>query len=1696
MPVQAYIKLAKTRNVMRSGIRWFRPTLAAMVFSFAWLIALAVPSARAQDTNDPLSSLGIPPFTGFIPVQNGRVNVSNGDLHLEFPIVSLPQRGKSPLTVTLAYDSNIWYGEALYGMYPSYGNVGAFGSGTASGWNIYQTQDPGSVVKTWNVPFVCKTDGMDDYDQFSDWTWTSPEGTTHEFNVLTVEGFVNQCGDYTSYNVPSGDSLAIDGSGYHLYVTNYTGAIVYAPDGTIVYGAKDSNGNYFPTDYTVSHQTTIVDTLGRNSVTTSTNGMTTTLTVPNAGKGGGVSNYVLTFETINVCTNFPEFNWCCVTGCTTAISVIKSIQLPDGTSYSFTYDSGTTPGNYGQLTSMTLPTHGTIYYSYANFTDSEYKLRAFSAHYTRGLSTMTTPDGEWTFTPAVIHQCTGYGGGCQQQLTVTKPSYNGRSDTAVYKTYIDGTMFPVEADYYNGSVSASNLLATLTQSFDFSHGCPGNGLPNQTLCGLYQSTAYVTKLSETLTLPTSSGTNINRTTQYCYDINYGNLLYKWEWNFYSGAAIHNPNPPSSCSVYSGVPSPDRTTTYAYVNGSTYLAKNIYNRPSSVTVTNSSGSAVALTKYSYDGSTLVSGAVGSCPAVTGSTGHDDVNYGTGNTVRGNVTQIQRLISGSNYLSTSQTYDITGQVRTSTDSNGNTTTYCYADNFFTDGGDSSNPAAYTPSKPTNAYLTTTTHPTVNSVTLIDTFGYYWGSGLKALSIDPNGTTATTYYHFYDSMNRPTSTIPPPVNGGSNKGWTYKVYPSASETQIDTGTGITSTSLSISCTGSAGDCRHDTALLDNMGRISSQILVSDPDGQTTVGTSYDSNGRVYSVTNPYRSGSSPTDGTEYYAYDGLGRKIQVTKPDGSIEHVYFGAAVSSSGGRSSQLCSGIGYPVLTTDEASKLRQAWTDGFGRLIEVDEPDPSTGSLTSGSYAGTCYAYDLNNNLTGVTQGSQTRSFSYDMLSRITKATNPESGTICYYYTTSGGTCGVPAAGTPCSGELTDVCRRTDARSKTTTYVYDALNRLVSKSYSDTTPGVKYGYDAVPPSGCTPPTLTITYGLGRRTSMCDGPGATAWAYDAVGNALTEKRTTNSVTNSFTYTYNLDNSVATLTYPSGRTMTYAPGGAQRPFSAKDLSNSINYATSAHYMPPGELASLTNGGSIFLTTLTNPRLQPCWQYATTGTALSWSGTPCNGSATAGNIIDLKYTYNLGSSDNGNVIGITNNRDTTRSESFTYDSLNRIATGAASTFATSPSHCWGESYTIDRYGNMTGIGAISSSYNGCAQDSLSLSVSTSSNQITSSGFTYDASGNLTSDGTHSPTYDAESQMISNSGVTYSYDGDGKRVQKSSGTLYWYGTSPDPLLETTGGGSLINEYIFFGGKRISRRDSSNNIEYYFADEIGSSRVVTNASGTIAEDCDYFPYGRSSCAPSSVNNYLFSGKERDAESGLDDFGARYYSSQYGRFMIPDWAAKATAVPYADFGNPQSLNLYSYVKNNPTTLIDPDGHDPDNETYFYRITNAMNKGETPVQAQNKNQNAGHSPNNSKLAKTVTRVVAGVSGAVNLVFGGTKAVAGAAATVTAETGVGAAAATYGMVNGGGQASAGYKEMQYAFTGNENDEKAAESAIAHTTITGQLVLHAGGSVSEAAFAGGIENDVPTVMGSSATLVERATTFVNWATQLMNSGAPDSH
>src|SRR5207302_1708221 len=126
-------------------------------------------------------------------------------------------------------------------------------------------------------------------------------------------------------------------------------------------------------------------------------------------------------------------------------------------------------------------------------------------------------------------------------------------------------------------------------------------------------------------------------------------------------------------------------------------------------------------------------------------------------------------------------------------------------------------------------------------------------------------------------------------------------------------------------------------------------------------------------------------------------------------------------------------------------------------------------------------------------------------------------------------------------------------------------------------------------------------------------------------------------------------------------------------------------------------------------------------------------------------------------------------------------------------------------------------------------------------------------------------------------------------------------------SEYVFFAGRRVARKDlPSGAVSYYFSDHLGSSSVITDASGTIKTEYEYYPYGgERQIIAGDPNHYKFTGKERDAETGLDYFGARYYGSNLGRFLTPDWSSKPSPVPYAELSDPQSLNLYSYVRNSP-----------------------------------------------------------------------------------------------------------------------------------------------------------------------------------------------
>jgi RHS repeat-associated protein len=310
----------------------------------------------------------------------------------------------------------------------------------------------------------------------------------------------------------------------------------------------------------------------------------------------------------------------------------------------------------------------------------------------------------------------------------------------------------------------------------------------------------------------------------------------------------------------------------------------------------------------------------------------------------------------------------------------------------------------------------------------------------------------------------------------------------------------------------------------------------------------------------------------------------------------------------------------------------------------------------------------------------------------------------------------------------------------------------------------------------------------------------------------------------------------------------------------------------------------------------------------------------IFSINYDFHLGNGNNGNVWGIVNNRDSSRSQSFIYDALNRLlsaqnaGTDCTKTLPDGHTEYWGNSYVYDPWGNLS-----QKQVTKCSAENLSLSIA-ANNRAQGGSYLYDAAGNMLRDNNNlNYVYDVENRISSTAGFTYVYDGDGNRVKKSNGatgTLYWY-ASPGIIAESDLSGNIQHEYVFFGGERIARKDAGNQIFYYFSDHLKTASVVTDATGNVKNESDYYPWGGELQYANNdpANHYKFTGKERDQESGLDYFGARYYSSSLGRWISADWSSTPVPVPYADLHDPQTLNLYEYVGGNPASKADPDGHE-------------------------------------------------------------------------------------------------------------------------------------------------------------------------------------
>jgi RHS repeat-associated protein len=404
--------------------------------------------------------------------------------------------------------------------------------------------------------------------------------------------------------------------------------------------------------------------------------------------------------------------------------------------------------------------------------------------------------------------------------------------------------------------------------------------------------------------------------------------------------------------------------------------------------------------------------------------------------------------------------------------------------------------------------------------------------------------------------------------------------------------------------------------------------------------------------------------------------------------------------------------------------------------------------------------------------------------------------------------------------------------------------------------------------------------------------------LTIRRSIGSVIKNISYSYNVNGSVATISYPGGFTLWNEYSAVGRLLNIRNSDSTLYYAKSATYAPQGALSGLTLGwtslfAGIKLDYTYNSRMQPLMVRA----------SHTNYTVT---LLSLTYSFvQAGGINNGTPVSITNALSSGRTQYFTYDEMNRLKTAYSS--ANSGSDCWGQSFSYDRYGNLSTI-----SQTKCSPPTLSLSIDSGTNQITNSGFGYDAAGNLTGTGFDTYTYNAAGLMASNSGTAYTYDASGQRTKKQNGNLYWYGKDGEVLEETDSSGSVISDYIYFNGRRIARRDASGTMYYYITDHIGNVRLMANASGTVVEESDYLPFGTENVITSTItNNYKFIGMERDYEgnAALDHTLYREYAPNLARWTTPDPVHGTPA-------NPQSWNRYPYVLNDPLTKIDPLGNSP------------------------------------------------------------------------------------------------------------------------------------------------------------------------------------
>jgi len=793
------------------------------------------------------------------------------------------------------------------------------------------------------------------------------------------------------------------------------------------------------------------------------------------------------------------------------------------------------------------------------------------------------------------------------------------------------------------------------------------------------------------------------------------------------------------------------------NNQAYRDRNLLSLPTATRIKNAAGTIITQSQILYDEAAY---PLLTCGAASGWSD-------PGTSARGNATTTSSWLNTTgSYLQTHAQHDQCGNLRNAWDAKGNQSQIEYS-------------SAYNYAYPT---LTRTAIPDPagqhgSSAAFVSTSSYDSNTGFVTSTVDANNVTTTLEYN--DVLNRSTRTVR--ASGTAQQSQTSVSYDDANHVITTTGD-----------QNSYNDNVLKSQLIyDGLGRTIETRQYEGGTNYIAVRRQYDSMGRVYKTSNPFRPWQSETAVWTTSAFDALGRVVSVTTPDSAV------VASSYSGNT-----------VTVTDQTGKSRKSVTDALGRLAQVYEDPSGLNYLTS-------YSYDPLDNLTTVSQGSQSRTFVYDSLKRLTSATNPESGTICYG-TVSGGQC--QANGYDANGNLN---YKTDARGVVSSYVYDALNRNTNVSYTDDpagTPTVNRYYD-----GWRDGTNNnIPNSIGRlwqtETNGSSGSRTTINSFDALGRPLSEAQqfyVSGAWSQSYTVQrnpYNLAGGVTWQTYPSQRSVSYTYDSAGRTagFSG-NLGDGTNrsYATGINYSPFGGLSKEQFGATaaVYHKLHYNIRGQ-LYDVRASNVNDEWGGE-------LGALVNYYSTPwavgGSGADNNGNVLGSqTIIGNSYMEDRYSYDSLNRLASVSEYFGTYTPSALtaqFAQVYAYDRYGNRT----IDAAQTWGGVNNKQFTVNAANNRLSVPGLqsgtmTYDNAGNLTNDtytGAGSRVYDAANRMTTawggnNQSQVYTYNADGQRVRRKVDNVEtWqiYGFDGELLAEYAASGAVgapQKEYGYRNGQLL----------------------------------------------------------------------------------------------------------------------------------------------------------------------------------------------------------------------------------------------------------------------------------------------------------------